>query len=110
MKMDLMPGTLDMMVLKALTWGPLHGYDIMQWLEQTTDAALQVEEGSLYPALHRMEKRRWVRSRWGLSDNNRHAKYYRLTAAGRRQLEQQASSWQAFTAVVGKVLAAATPS
>ena len=106
MKIDLLQGTLDMLILKALTWGSMHGYAITRWLQETTDEALRVEEGSLYPALHRMAKRGWVKSEWGVSENNRRARYYTLTAAGRKQLQAEASSWEVFTAVVGKVLAA----
>jgi PadR family transcriptional regulator PadR len=108
MKVDLLQGTLDMLILKALTAGPQHGYGIVRWLEQTTQRALQVEEGSLYPALHRMAKRGWVKSQWGVSENNRRAKYYTLTAAGRQQLQREAKSWEMFTSVVALVLAAST--
>ena len=108
MKVDLLQGTLDMLILKALTAGPQHGYGIVRWLEQTTQRALQVEEGSLYPALHRMAKRGWVKSQWGVSENNRRAKYYTLTVAGRQQLQREAKSWEVFTSVVAQVLAAAT--
>src|SRR5690606_7402136 len=101
-----MQGTLDMLILKALTWGSMHGYGVVSWLEQMTDAALVVEEGSLYPALHRLAKRGWVRSEWGVSDNNRRAKYYTLTAEGRRQLAREATSWERFAGVVGRVMAA----
>lgn len=90
---DLLQGTLDVLVLKALSWGPLHGYGVARWLQQTTDDVLSIEEGSLYPALHRMERRRWITSEWGLSENNRRAKYYTLTAAGRRQLAREARDW-----------------
>jgi PadR family transcriptional regulator, regulatory protein PadR len=106
MKIDLLQGTLDMLILKSLTWGPMHGYEVTRWLEQMTDRALQVEEGSLYPALHRMAKRGWVKSQWGVSDNNRRAKYYTLTAAGRQQLQREAKSWEVFTGVVSRVMAA----
>jgi PadR family transcriptional regulator, regulatory protein PadR len=106
MKVDLLQGTLDMLILKALSWGSMHGYAITRWLEQTTEDALKVEEGSLYPALHRMAKRGWVQSEWGVSENNRRAKFYTLTAAGRKQLSAEAKSWQVFATVVGKVLAA----
>ena len=106
MKVDLLQGTLDMLILKALSSGSLHGYGITRWLEQTTDDALRIEEGSLYPALHRMAKRGWVKAEWGVSENNRRAKYYTLTAAGRRQLQLEASSWELFTVVVARVLAA----
>jgi PadR family transcriptional regulator, regulatory protein PadR len=106
MKVDLLQGTLDMLILKALTWGSMHGYGITRWLEQTTESALQVEEGSLYPALHRMAKRGWVKSEWGVSENNRRAKYYTLTAAGRQQLQREAATWEVFAKVVGSVLSA----
>ena len=108
MKVDLLQGTLDMLILKALSWGSLHGYGIVSWLEEMTDAALVVEEGSLYPALHRMAKRGWVSAEWGVSENNRRAKYYALTAAGRRQLVAESSAWERFTAVVTKVMSAQT--
>jgi PadR family transcriptional regulator, regulatory protein PadR len=106
MKVDLLQGTLDMLIMKALTWGPMHGYAITRWLDRTTDAALKVEEGSLYPALHRMAKRGWVRAEWGVSENNRRAKYYTLTEQGRQQLQREAKSWSVFTGVVQCVLAA----
>jgi transcriptional regulator len=106
MRVDLLQGTLDMLVLKALTWGSMHGYGIVSWLEQQTESAIIVEEGSLYPALHRLAQRGWVSAEWGFSENNRRAKYYTLTAAGRRQLQQEANSWLRFTEVIGKVMAA----
>jgi PadR family transcriptional regulator, regulatory protein PadR len=106
MKVDLLQGTLDMLILKALTWGSMHGYAITRWLEQTTEAALTVEEGSLYPALHRMAKRGWVKGEWGVSENNRRAKYYTLTPAGRKQLRAEASSWEVFANVVARVMSA----
>lgn len=106
MKIDLLQGTLDMLILKALTWGAMHGYAITRWLEQMTASALQVEEGSLYPSLHRMAKRGWVKAEWGVSENNRRAKYYTLTAAGRQQLQREARTWEQFTDVVARVLAA----
>ncbi len=105
-KGDLLQGTLDMLILKALTWESMHGYAITRWLDQTTGEALKVEEGSLYPALHRMAKRGWVKAEWGVSENNRRAKYYTLTAAGRKQLRTETASWVLFTQVVGVVLAA----
>jgi transcriptional regulator len=106
MRVDLLQGTLDMLVLKALTWGSKHGYGIVSWLEEQSESAIVVEEGSLYPALHRLAQRGWVSSQWGLSENNRRAKYYTLTAAGRRQLQQEANAWQRFTDVVAKVMTA----
>ena len=106
MRIDLLQGTLDMLILKALTWGSMHGYGIVSWLEQMTDSALVVEEGSLYPALHRLAKRGWVTAEWGVSENNRRAKYYALTVEGRRQLTQEATAWERFAGVVGRVMAA----
>ena len=82
----LMRGTLDLLILKALTWGPRHGYGVVEWIEQATDAALLVGEGTLYPALHRLEAQGWIEAEWGLSENNRHAKFYKLSRAGRAQL------------------------
>ena len=104
MRLDLVQGTLDMLVLKALAWGPRHGYDIARWLQQTTDDALTVEEGSLYPALHRMSRRGWLKAEWGVSENNRRAKYYTLTAQGRQQLQDEASTWAEFIDAVAKVM------
>ena len=102
----LLQGTLDVMILKALSWRPLHGYAVTRWLQQVSDDALRVEEGSLYPALHRLEQRGWVTSEWGTSENNRRAKYYSLTPAGRRRLRSETSSWERFASIVAKVLAA----
>jgi PadR family transcriptional regulator PadR len=101
---DVLKGTLDLMILKALSWGPTHGYGLTKWIRQTTDETLQVEDGALYPALHRLEYKRWIRSEWGVSENNRRAKYYQLTAAGRRQLERELSNWARFSAAVGKIV------
>jgi PadR family transcriptional regulator, regulatory protein PadR len=106
MRVDLLQGTLDMLILKALTSGPKHGYGVTRWLEQTTGDALKVEEGSLYPALHRMAKRGWVKAEWGVSENNRRAKYYTLTAAGRVQLRREAATWSVYAEVVSMVLMA----
>ena len=103
---DLLQGTLDVLVLKTLSWGPMHGYGVVRALQRLTDDVLQIEEGSLYPALHRLERQGWLASEWGLSENNRRAKYYRLTAEGRRQLRAEASSWSTFAGAVAKVLAA----
>jgi transcriptional regulator len=104
MRDGLLQGTLDVLVLKALTWGPRHGYAVARWIAATTEEALKVEEGALYTALHRMEKRRWLESEWGLSANNRRAKYYELTEAGRRQLHQGTRDWTAYAEAVFKVL------
>ena len=102
-------GTLDVLVLKALSWGPMHGYGVARWLQQTTDDVLSIEEGSLYPALHRMERRGWIESDWGLSENNRRAKYYKLTTEGRRQLRAESSTWSVFSTAVSKVLTSTSP-
>ena len=104
MQIDLLQGTLDMLILKALNWGSMHGYGIVRWLQDATDDALLVEEGSLYPALHRLAKRGWVEAEWGVSENNRRAKYYSLTAEGRHQLQREAERWQSFTSAVAKVM------
>jgi transcriptional regulator len=106
MQLDLLQGTLDMLILKALASGSKHGYGVAAWLQETTEDVLRVEEGSLYPALHRMEKRGWVESEWGFSENNRRARYYGLTAEGRRQLRQERAAWVRFVEAVGKVMAA----
>lgn len=103
-RLDLLQGTLDMLILKALSWRSMHGFGIARWLQQTTEDALRVEEGSLYPALHRMLERGWVQAEWGLSENNRRAKYYTLTSAGRRQLRRETANWTLFAQAIAKVL------
>ena len=102
--LDLLQGTLDLLVLKALTWGPRHGYAVAQWLRETTDRTLNIEEGALYTALHRMEKRGWIRAEWGLSEFNRKAKFYTLTATGRKQLRAKADVWTTYAGAVFRVL------
>ncbi len=102
--MELVQGTLDLLVLKALAWGPRHGYAVARWVSDTTDDDLQIEEGALYTALHRMEARGWLEADWGLSENNRKAKFYQLTAAGRRQLRAGAARWTRYAQAVFKVL------
>src|SRR5215831_15640768 len=104
--LDVIRGTLDVLILKTLSWGPLHGYAITESIQRQTDDALLVEEGALYPALYRMEAKGWVESEWGLSDNNRRAKYYRLTADGRRRLRLETQTWERYAEAVGKVLGA----
>jgi len=104
---DLLQGTLDFLILKTLTWGPLHGFEISRWIRKTTGNALEIEEGALYPALHRMERHGWLTAEWALTENNRKAKYYQLTRAGREQLKTQDADWRRYVAVVGKILAAA---
>lgn len=104
---DLLQGTLAIVILKALLAGPMHGYAIMTWVEATSRDALRVEDGSLYPALRRLEDRGFVAAEWGASDNNRRAKYYTITLAGRRHLRQEASRWMEHAAAVTQVLRAA---
>ena len=101
---DLVQGTLDMLILKTLTRGAMHGYSIAELIQQASDDVLRVEEGALYPALHRLELRGLLASEWGLSDNNRRAKYYRLTAAGRKHLAGEASSWERLAGAVTRVM------
>jgi PadR family transcriptional regulator PadR len=105
----LLRGTLDVLILKALTWGPRHGYAVAEWVKTITDADLLIEEGPLYTALHRLEKRGWVSGEWGYSDNNRKARFYQLTAAGRRQLRAEVTAWERYARAVGKALSATTP-
>ena len=102
--LDLVQGTLDVLILKTLSWGPMHGYGVSRWIRQRTDDVLTVEDAALYQALHRLERRGWIESEWGLSENNRRAKYYQLTAEGRRQLRSEVSTWQRYAAAVSRVL------
>ena len=106
-EVEVVQGTLDMLVLKALTWRPLHGYAILAWLRRATDGELRIEDAALYPALHRMEARGLIEAEWGLSENNRRAKYYRLTARGRRELRAEAEGWARYVAVIARVMGAA---
>jgi len=108
-QLELIRGTLDVLILKALGWGPLHGYAITNLIRRQTDEALLVEEGTLYPALWRLENKGLLDAEWGLSDNNRKAKFYRLTPEGRRQLRQETRAWEAYAAAVGKMLGATRP-
>ena len=103
--LGLIRGTLDLLILKALSTGEKHGYAVSEWLEEVTDGRLLVEEGTLYPALHRLERRRLIAAEWGLSDNNRRAKYYRLTSAGTQRLTQEETKWRDYSDAVGKALA-----
>ena len=102
--LDLLQGTLDLLVLKALAWGPRHGYAVATWIRERSGEQLLVEEGALYPALHRLERRGRLAAEWGLSENNRRAKYYRLTPKGRTQLRAELSLWERYVGAVGKVL------
>jgi len=103
---DLLQGTLDLLLLKALSWGPMHGYEVNRWIRSTTGEALSVEEGALYPALHRLEARGWVESEWGVTEQNRRAKYYRLTKSGREQSRREATAWQRYAGVMARVIEA----
>ncbi len=105
----LLQGTLDVLILKTLAWRPMHGYAVSRWIRQRSGEALLVEDAALYQALHRLERRGWVRSEWGLSDTNRRAKYYALTDAGRDRLGAEAATWRRYVAAVGAVLDAPAP-
>jgi transcriptional regulator len=102
--LDLLQGTLEVMILKALSWGPMHGFAVAKWIRQTTDDVLQIEDSALYPALHRMAHRGLVDAEWGLTENRRRAKYYKLTAKGRQQLRASVSSWDRYALAVSKVV------
>ena len=103
-KAELLQGTLDMLILKSLMKGPTHGYGVARWIQSTTNDALQIEEGSLYPALHRMQRKGWVRADWGLSESNRRAKYYELTSKGRAQLTSEVKAWEHLVQAINLVL------
>jgi PadR family transcriptional regulator, regulatory protein PadR len=101
---DILQGTLDMLILRTVVMGPAHGHTIAQAIERTSENALEVEQGSLYPALHRLEDRGWVSSEWGVSENNRKAKFYRLTNKGRKELNAAAGRWRRMTRAIGLIL------
>lgn len=102
--LDLIQGTLDMLILKAVSLGPLHGYGVLLRIQQISNQRLRIEQGSLYPALYRLEAQGWIASEWGASDNNRKAKFYRLTAAGRRRLQSETARWNEMSDVIGAIL------
>ena len=104
---DVLQGTLDLLVLKALSWDAMHGYNILDWLRRASGAELRIEDAALYPALHRLEARGLIDAEWGLSENNRRAKYYRLTADGKRALRAESQSWRRYAVVMARVLDAA---
>src|SRR3954470_16024970 len=104
---DLLQGTLGLIVLKSLSWGAMHGFGLARWIQLTTDDVLQVEEGSLYPSLYRMENRGWIKASWALTDMGRRAKYYKLTAAGKRQLAIATQTGDQLSGAIGKIMAAA---
>ena len=103
-EVDLLQGSLDVLILKTLSWGPKHGYAVVRWIQQVTGDVLVVEEGSLYPALHRLERKEWIASEWGVSENNRRARFYSLTPAGKQHLRAQTANWQRFAEAVSQVL------
>jgi PadR family transcriptional regulator, regulatory protein PadR len=108
---DILGGTLDLLILKSLSWGTAHGYGVAKWIELATHDVLEVGEGTLYPALHRLEERGLIEAEWGVSENNRRAKFYQLTPAGRRQLRVEAASWKRYaSAVLAALSAPALPS
>src|ERR1700760_326858 len=105
-RIDLPQGTLDLLILRTLALGPQHGWAISERVQQVSSDVLKIQQGSLYPALHRLERRGWIKAKWGTSDNNRRAKYYELTKTGLKQLEAETASWEKLTAAVGQVLKA----
>lgn len=105
-RIDLPQGTLDLLILRTLALGPQHGWAVSERVQQISSDVLRIQQGSLYPALHRLERHGWIRARWGTSDNNRRAKYYELTRSGRRQLEVEKDVWEKLTAAVAQVLRA----
>ena len=106
---DLFTGSLELLILKSLQWGPLHGYAIGRWIRRWTTDVLPVQEGALYPALHRMEGRSLLEEEWGRTETNREAKFYRLTTTGRKQLRAESARWQSYAQVMTRALAAARP-
>ena len=105
-KADLLQGTLDLLILKTLALGPMHGWGISQRIQQTSQGVLNVNQGSLYPALYRLEEQGWIKASWDVSDNNRQAKYYELTRAGHKQLEEETKNWERLSTAVAQVLEA----
>jgi len=103
-QLDLLQGTLDMLILKAISLGPLHGYGILLRIQQISKERLEIQQGSLYPALYRLEHQGWIKSQWGESENNRRARYYQLTVAGKRRLQSEADRWEQMSAVIAGIL------
>ena len=103
-QLDLLQGTLDMLILKAVSLGPLHGYGVLLRIQQISEGLLEIPQGSLYPALYRLEVQAWIASEWGESENNRRAKYYRLTASGKRKLQTETDDWNRMANLIGKIL------
>jgi PadR family transcriptional regulator, regulatory protein PadR len=102
--LDLMQGTVAVLILKTLSWGAMHGYDVSRSIRQRSDGVLGLEDAALYQALHRLERKGWIEAEWGVSENNRKAKFYRLTAEGRKQLQLEVTTWQLYATAVAKVL------
>ena len=102
--LDLLQGTLDLLILKTLSWGPMHGYSVARIIRERSDGAFLIEEGALYPALHRLQRQGWIESEWGLSENNRKAKFYQLTPRGRAQLRAQTARWTRYSVAVTRIL------
>jgi transcriptional regulator len=107
--LNVLRGTLDLLVLRALSFGPLHGYAVSQWIKEVTAGALLVEEGSLYPALHRLERKAWIAAEWGFSDSGRRARFYRLTEDGLRRLELELETWRRYSGAIERALSAPEP-
>lgn len=105
-KLEVLRGTLDLLILKAVSWRPAHGYAVAQWIERATNDRLRIEEGTLYPALHRLENRGWISAEWGRSDNNQRAKFYSLTAKGRAQLRDETTAWKRYADAISSALTA----
>src|SRR5690348_11240485 len=103
-RLDLLQGTLDLLILRTLQTGPMHGWAVSERIQQVSQEVLQVNQGSLYPALHRLEHQGWIKAQWGVSELGRRARFYQLTATGRKQLEREADTWARFTAAIGRVL------
>ncbi|HEU4997262.1 MAG TPA: PadR family transcriptional regulator [Gemmatimonadaceae bacterium] len=108
--LDLVQGTLEFLILRTLNWGPQHGFGVARWIRTVTHDRLQIEDGALYPALHRMEAKGWVAAKWRLTENNRQAKFYELTAKGRKQLVAQTSVWNGYVDAVKQIIAASSAS
>ena len=108
-EINLLRSSLELLILKALTWGPKHGYAVSEWIQEATGEALLIEEGTLYPALHRLEKKGWVRTEWGISENNRKAKFYAITPSGRAQFRAEAPAWHAYAEAIASALRAGAP-
>jgi PadR family transcriptional regulator, regulatory protein PadR len=108
-EIDLLRSSLDLLILKALTWGPMHGYGVGEWIDGATQSLLLVEEGTLYPALHRLERRGWIMAEWGVSENNRRAKFYTMTRAGRSRLRAESRLWHEHAGAIAAVLRRTAP-